>query len=327
MTSASAGNNTNPVSLSQPESYISLSSGISKAPDLSATAPPLEFNVSDGLTLSMKLPCYSDKGANLPSNPKLECLWGDKEGKKSVFLFGDSQAATWLPAFNQNGLKEHFKVYFLAEVSCPPWESLRAKNFTMTTGLTYDECTSIVSKEVHFATTIHPLIVVLAGDDKEISTNKWPATITDYNQEFARIFSSLKPSGSQNVVLSQVLQYSVTTSNPMTPTTCLTVHGSVDDGVVRSCISSTQRREGIASSASITTSLSSIVQRSLSQIHHKYCKAVRKAATGATKRANDPKVVLRASTTRCAVSRRNSSPRNLIKGESQFAVIAFADQL
>ena len=225
MTSASAGNNTNPVSLSQPESYISLSSGISKAPDLSATAPPLEFNVSDGLTLSMKLPCYSDKGANLPSNPKLECLWGDKEGKKSVFLFGDSQAATWLPAFNQNGLKEHFKVYFLAEVSCPPWESLRAKNFTMTTGLTYDECTSIVSKEVHFATTTHPSIVVLAGDDNEISTNKWPATIADYNQEFARIFSSLKPSGSQIVVLSQVPQYSVTTSNPMTPTTCLTVHG------------------------------------------------------------------------------------------------------
>jgi hypothetical protein len=74
-------------------------------------------------------------------------------------------------------------------------------------------------------------------------------------------------------------------------------------------------------------SLSSIVQKSLSQIHHKYREVVRKAATGATKQANDPKMVLRASTTRCAVSRRKSSPWNFIKNESQFTVIAFADQL
>jgi hypothetical protein len=224
--SASAKNNKSAITLRQLESYISLSSRISRAPDLTATVPPLDSIVSDGLTLSMKYPCYSEDKAKLPSNPKLQCLWGDKKGKKSIFLFGDSQAASWLPAFNQIGLTEGYKVYFLAEASCPPWEHLGAKNFTLTTGLTFYQCTSIVAKETHFANTIHPALVVLAGDTNENGANQWNVTTADYSPEITGAVSRLKPSGSQIVLLSQVPQYYVTTTNPMTPTACLTVHGS-----------------------------------------------------------------------------------------------------
>jgi hypothetical protein len=213
-------------SLSQLKTYISLSASISHAPDLTATVPPLENDVSDGLTLKMKHPCYGVDSATLPSNPQSQCLWGDKEGKKSIFLFGDSQAATWLPAMNLIGLSEGYKIYFRAEAGCPPWEPSGEKDFVLTTGLTFDQCTKIVSNEIHLADTIHPTFIVLAGDGNYIGTNQFNSSTTNYVHEMASVISRLKPSRSTIVLLGQVPQYNVSASNPMTPTECLTVHGS-----------------------------------------------------------------------------------------------------
>jgi hypothetical protein len=173
----------------------------------------------------MKHPCYSVDSATLPSNPQSQCLWGDKEGKKSIFLFGDSQAATWLTAMNLIGLSEGYKIYFLAQASCPPWEPSGGKNFVLTTGLTFDQCTKIVSNEIHLADTIHPTFIVLAGDGNWIGTGQFNSSTTNYVHEMASVISRLKPSRSKVVLLGQVPQYNVSASNPMTPTECLTVHG------------------------------------------------------------------------------------------------------
>jgi hypothetical protein len=213
-------------SLSQLESYISHSAAISQAPNLNGTIPPLENDVSDGLTLTMKHPCYGVDSSKLPSNPQSQCLWGDKKGKKSIFLFGDSQAATWLPAMNQIGLSKGYKIYFLSEASCPPWEPPGKKDFQLTTGLTFDQCIKIVSNEIQFAITIHPTFIVLAGDGNDIGPNQFNPSTTSYAQEMATVISRLKPSRSEIVLLSQVPQYNVSPSNPMTPVECLTVHGN-----------------------------------------------------------------------------------------------------
>jgi len=212
--------------LSQLETDLSLSASVSRAPNLSATVPPLGSDVSDGLTLPMKQPCYSVDQAALPSDPQTECLWGDKNGKNSIFLFGDSQAATWLAAMNLIGESEGYKVYFLAEASCPPWEPSGVKNFTLTTGLTFDECTKIISREIQFANKVHPALVVLAGDGNSSGTNQYNLSESSYVQEMTGVISRLKPSKAKIVLLSQVPQYNVSASNPMTPTECLTVHGS-----------------------------------------------------------------------------------------------------
>jgi hypothetical protein len=68
-------------------------------------------------------------------------------------------------------------------------------------------------------------MIVLAGDTNEISNGNWNTTPADYENEMAAVVSSLRPSRSQIVLLSEVPQYNVTPANPMTPTTCLTVHG------------------------------------------------------------------------------------------------------
>ena len=215
---------TKALTLTQLEGYISNSVKIGAAPNLMKTTPPLQYEVSDGLTLSMTHPCYSD-GKSLATNPATQCVWGDKKATRSIFLFGDSQAASWLSAMNQIGKANDYKVYLLAEASCPPWEPSGTSNFTLSSGMTIDQCISVRSKEVQFANSIHPAVIVLAGDTNEISNGDWNTTPADYENEMAAVVASLRPSRSKIVLLSEVPQYNVTTTNPMTPTTCLTVHG------------------------------------------------------------------------------------------------------
>lgn len=206
------------------EGYISKSAQVAAAPNLMTTTPPLQYVVSDGFTLPMTHACYAD-GKSLAKSPATQCVWGDKKAAKSIFLFGDSQAASWLSAFNQIGKAKHYKVYLLAEASCPPWEPTGTSDFTLSSGMTIDQCIAVRAKEVAFANSIHPAMIVLAGDTNEISNGDWNTTPADYESEMAAVVSSLKPSRSKVVLLSEVPQYNVTATDSMTPTTCLTVHG------------------------------------------------------------------------------------------------------
>lgn len=89
--SASVTGNTSSMTLSQFEGDILLSAGISRAPDLAATVPPpLQFDVSDGLTLFMTHPFYRVDSAKLPSNPELQILWGatNRERNRSEHFRG-----------------------------------------------------------------------------------------------------------------------------------------------------------------------------------------------------------------------------------------------
>jgi hypothetical protein len=169
--------------------------------------------------------CYAENDPLAPM-PGTQCLWGDKKATVSIFLFGDSQAASWLPAFNQIGKAKHYKVYFLAEASCPPWEPIPTSNFTLSSGMKIDKCISIRSEEIHFANFIHPTIIVLAGDTNEVGNGSWTTSAADYESEMATVVSRLMPIHSKIVLLSEVPQYNVTPADPMTPATCLTVHGS-----------------------------------------------------------------------------------------------------
>jgi hypothetical protein len=53
------------------------------------------------------------------------CSFGDLASKKTVVLFGDSHAWMWLPAINEVGKKQHFKVDLLSLAACPAAEVLQ----------------------------------------------------------------------------------------------------------------------------------------------------------------------------------------------------------
>lgn len=47
-----------------------------------------------------------------------DCYFGDVKAKKTLFLFGDSNAWMWLPAFNQIGIVKKFRVELDARADC-----------------------------------------------------------------------------------------------------------------------------------------------------------------------------------------------------------------
>lgn len=208
--------------LSQLISDVAASSHINQAPNLNATIPPLSTLTPLDETLPMPSPCYSLGDIKFPSDPASKCAWGDVQAHRVIYLFGDSQAAMWLPAFASLGTELGWKVVLLAKAGCPPWEYDSTSNYSMGNGLDQFSCRRFVSEEINFATTNHPQIVIPIGDDSTTSSSTDYSTATQYESELSAILGDLKPSGGKVLFLSEFPQYFAT----MTPTTCLTVYGN-----------------------------------------------------------------------------------------------------
>ena len=60
----------------------------------------------------------SDPDANLA--PAGQCTFGDPAAVRTLVLFGDSHANAWVPAFDNFGKTNHWKVLEYAKAACPP---------------------------------------------------------------------------------------------------------------------------------------------------------------------------------------------------------------
>ena len=49
-----------------------------------------------------------------------DCVYGDPEGKRTAFLFGDSHAAQWLPALDRYARQQGWRLEFHTKSSCSP---------------------------------------------------------------------------------------------------------------------------------------------------------------------------------------------------------------
>ncbi len=56
--------------------------------------------------------------ADVRSSPP--CIFGDPEGSLTLVLLGDSHIAMWLGAFNDIGIRNHFRVVLLGKTGCAP---------------------------------------------------------------------------------------------------------------------------------------------------------------------------------------------------------------
>jgi hypothetical protein len=208
--------------LSQLVADIAASSHVSQVPNLNTTIPPLSSLTPLDETLPMPSPCYSLGDIKFPADPAKKCAWGDPHAHRTIYIFGDSQAAMWLPAFASIGSELGWKVVLLAKAGCPPWEYDSTSNYSMGNGLDQFSCRRFLSQEISFATTNHPQIVIPIGDDSTTGGPTDYATSANYETELSLLLTDLKPSGGKVLFLSEFPQYFQT----MTPTTCLTVHGN-----------------------------------------------------------------------------------------------------
>jgi hypothetical protein len=208
-------------SLSQLISYVVASSQLKHGPNVFTSLPPLTQAANDGTAAMIPAPCISSAPAvkALPTDAGTACAFGDKEATRTILLFGDSQASTWLPAFNIAGTILHWKIVFLAKDGCGPWIS------PVTSAAGSSSCSQWVHGEIAVANQLKPEVVVPVGLTLALmSDNQYPST-TQFEGQVLTMVQDLAPSHAKVLFLQEIPQfYAYFTS--ATPESCLTVHSS-----------------------------------------------------------------------------------------------------
>jgi hypothetical protein len=206
-----------------------LSAGASLRPHSLPTLLRLETMVKSGQKLkvfpsalvpklkSLGVQFYSGKCVqNDGSSPTISttCAFGDIQATKVVVLYGDSYAGMWLPTFNALALKDHFKLYLVARLSCP---------FTLVTTLS-TPCKTFQSNALTYITSLHPSTILFSEENVSPFI---PANVQITSSDFAAgIAPALKQfTAAHKVVLTGMP--SVLLGSPLTavqPSQCLSAY-------------------------------------------------------------------------------------------------------
>ncbi len=221
---------TQPLSLSQLETAISVSVASKVSPNLNSTIPPLSKVSAPGnppveIPAGHKFPwsCYPDSaGLEPPSSAATTCAWGDVSSSQTVLLTGDSQAASWLAAMNVVGIELHFKVVFLGEPGCAPWGDPNPPSFVLFGTVTSSSCDTFRQNILAVAKSIHPSLVLLdgraypKGSDEDVKAN-----LSDFEKRVTKIVSEYKAINTKVAILGPIPFYNHLTFDGKTPAYCL----------------------------------------------------------------------------------------------------------
>jgi peptidoglycan/LPS O-acetylase OafA/YrhL len=104
------------------------------------------------------------------------CVFGDRTGKYTVVLIGDSHMQQWEPAFNQAGVYAHWRVVDWTKSGCPPQE---LTVYSPVLNHTYHSCNVWRALTLRRIAALHPAVVVMAGLDTEQALNGSPTAYAD----------------------------------------------------------------------------------------------------------------------------------------------------
>jgi hypothetical protein len=169
--------------------------------------------------------CFVKFGNNSPLGGRPStCYWGDKTAKKTIVLFGDSNAYMWMEMLHRLGVREHYRVELLARAGCevaniPMWDdSIQGPG---------RNCTLFRQWALRHIQATHPFAVLVAdyeyGTKRDYSaTNIAPTTYTNALKDTIRVIKA-----------SRAKAIFIQTPPPIyqVPTTCLSVHS----GNIQSC--------------------------------------------------------------------------------------------
>jgi hypothetical protein len=88
------------------------------------------------------------------------CVYGDRNSRVSVVLFGDSHAAAWFPALDLISKEQHWRLAIFTKDGCPPAEVNIAARFRH--GRSYWECTRWTNNAKAQIAALHPTLVIVA---------------------------------------------------------------------------------------------------------------------------------------------------------------------
>jgi len=104
---------------------------------------------------------YADGCHLQPGQSKAKvCVYGDKHGSRKVLLFGDSHAASWLPALDTLGKSEHWQILNLTKSACPiPSVTVAVR------GKVAPDCAAWRTNALAKIKSIHPDLVIATSID------------------------------------------------------------------------------------------------------------------------------------------------------------------
>lgn len=226
--------------LAQLVSYVVASSRLRDGPNVFTSVPTLQQASDDIPNAMIPSPCYSlSTGAQpLPANAGTTCAFGDQASTKTLLLFGDSQAAMWLPALNIAGEMLRWKVVFLAKTGCGPWINLADEGTSA--------CNEWVRGEIAIANQLKPQVVVPDGLTIATMRNGRYPTADQFETSIQSMVTALAPSHAKILFFQEIPQfYSYFTS--ATPEACLTIHTSS----IESCELTVKELKGVATTVGL----------------------------------------------------------------------------
>ena len=187
--------------LAQLQADIATSASINKAPPANSVVPVMSTMLMTNAFLTVPnvtSECYGYSRAVTMTNAN-DCVWGQISATKSIFVFGDSNAAMWLPTLNILGQQLGYKIYFLAAHGCGPWASV--PNLFGTSGLKSTPlCNTFVNDAIGLANALHPAVVLPIGlEVGSKPTNS--ATVAGVQASTVQTVHALAPSGAKVLFL------------------------------------------------------------------------------------------------------------------------------
>jgi hypothetical protein len=193
-TASSSGHPT----LAQLEADIAATLKSGHLPNFATTVPTL---VGAPKTNEGRFPlaCNSPAAAaGVPINAFKSCAVGDRRTKRTIFVFGDDDAAMWIPTFRTLGTEMKWKVVILAKTSCSPWSYGTSADGT--------SCRRFVNSEVALANEMHPAVIIPIGNKVQWRGTKL-ASVRYLDGQIQRTLTALKPSRGHVILFSPVPQF------------------------------------------------------------------------------------------------------------------------
>jgi peptidoglycan/LPS O-acetylase OafA/YrhL len=105
------------------------------------------------------------------------CVYGVKNGSKTVILFGDSHAAQWLPALDRLARQNDWRLVSLTKSACPTAE-IAIWNSSL--NRTYTECSTWRTNVLARIAAEHPDLVVVSDSRYALSIDGGPSPVAEH---------------------------------------------------------------------------------------------------------------------------------------------------
>lgn len=134
-----------------------------------------------------------------------ECATGDTASTTTVVLVGDSNAAMWIPAFEQVAAQRHWRLETLGKAGCPPMELPTIYPYRRRE---YTECEQWRGNIMTRLRAEHPRLVVVSMWRQYGASNGYPSGFTSYDPAWidglTRLVRELRDTGAQVLVLGPI---------------------------------------------------------------------------------------------------------------------------